>query len=458
MLRSKAFIKSGIQYFEKLDRFLPFDLCGKKEKMQELFGKRYWRKDTERIVKETRQKTAGAYLLLISLLLILIFFFAISALQQGEEVKTLSRPEYGEPVKTERLFARMEYGGKILEKATKVKVFPQVRSVHATEKALEQFEQNVEIKILGKNKDIKHVCTDLFLFTKEEGSDVAIEWFSNKPELLSREGKVDTILAKGKEQNVELTAVYSLGEIERKITFPVHITSIEGANDKTTLEERLSNAIENVEEGPAVGTRLTLPKTLGEEVRIRWIEKEKNPLPELLLLFVVVFGIIYRLRYKTAENEVKTDQKAILNDLPDFTNKLLLLLSAGLVSESAIRKITTDYRKRCSKKQKPLYEGFCEIEQRMQLTNASFLKEFSDFAQKSGVRELIRLQTIISENMYIGNSLSEKLETEAAMLWFYKKKSVEERGQLAETKLTFPLLLQLIILMMITLAPVFLKL
>ncbi len=451
-----------------MDRF-PEEFCGKTEKLKDLYGKRYWRKDTDDLVRSTRRKTAVAYLLVLIILGISISSLMLEGINEQKNISGIARPQYGETVQKHRITARLEYNGQILKKNATIKVEPQILSDRQIEKTLADFEKSLTKRILGENKDLQHVTTDLLLFTKDKQNGILIEWLSDCPELVNTDGRVDTIMAKESKarsknaqrmrgQEVNLTAVYALGDEERKITFPVYILPSQETDDKEAIGLRLTKIVDALEESNSGEKLLILPKTLPHGVKIRWSAETEKPFLELALLAVVVFFTIYALRYQHATKECKTDQEAILAELPDFTNKLVLLLSAGLVTEAAIQKITADYKKHEGRKGKPLYEGFCEIEKRMKETNASFLKELRFFAQKSGVRELARLETIIEENMYTGNSLSEKLEAEAAMLWFYKKKSVEERGRLAETKLTFPLVVQLIILMMITLAPVFLKL
>ena len=49
--------------------------------------------------------------------------------------------------------------------------------------------------------------------------------------------------------------------------------------------------------------------------------------------------------------------------------------------------------------------------------------------------------------------MTEKLESESDILWTQRKKIAEEKGRIAETKLTFPLALLLLVLILITAAP-----
>lgn len=79
-------------------------------------------------------------------------------------------------------------------------------------------------------------------------------------------------------------------------------------------------------------------------------------------------------------------------------------------------------------------------------------------AKESGIRELMRVSNIINDNINKGVELTDKLQAESEILWLNRKKSCEEKGRLAETKMTLPLMLFLMVLIIITVAPALLEL
>lgn len=86
-------------------------------------------------------------------------------------------------------------------------------------------------------------------------------------------------------------------------------------------------------------------------------------------------------------------------------------------------------------------------------TNSPFHKELAAFARRSGVRELMRVSNVINDNIDKGTELTGKLRREGDALWFARKKQSEEKGRLAETKMTLPLVMLLCVLVLITIAP-----
>ena len=70
-----------------------------------------------------------------------------------------------------------------------------------------------------------------------------------------------------------------------------------------------------------------------------------------------------------------------------------------------------------------------------------------------GVSQFSRLAGIIRDNQLKGFDISGKLKNEAELLWDLRKRNAEERGRLAETRLTMPLALLLLVLLLVTAAP-----
>jgi len=210
---------------------------------------------------------------------------------------------------------------------------------------------------------------------------------------------------------------------------------------------------------------IELPEWLAGGVRVKWFIGRTSNLPFMIMLLLFAFVVVYFKRFDKIDKELKEAEEAIRRDLPELINKLVLLLSAGLVVSTAFSRITADYqvmRESMATHRggagktgftKHLYEELLKIEQKVQRSNASFMNELKDFSQRSGVREMVRVTAVISDNWNKGSVLAEKLEAEAEFLWISRKKRAEERGRLAETKLTFPLVILLLVLIVITIAP-----
>ena len=153
-------------------------------------------------------------------------------------------------------------------------------------------------------------------------------------------------------------------------------------------------------------------------------------------------------------------QRSVQKQLPVFVNELVLLMGAGLVLsrafEAAVESAgdgtsgegTSDY----------FYSGLRRICHSIRNTNAVMHEELRNFSKESGVSEFMRVSSIISDNINKGSELTEKLEREMDSLWNARRLHAEQRGRLAETKMTIPLAVFLCVLIIITVAPAMMQL
>jgi hypothetical protein len=184
------------------------------------------------------------------------------------------------------------------------------------------------------------------------------------------------------------------------------------------------------------------------------------------VIFLAV--LIYVRRFDPLEKIRLQQRESVRRQLPEFINRLVLLLGAGLVLSSAFEKIveenqTANAAVPSAQKEDYFYRCMGDIYVRIKETNGSMAKEFRAFARSGmglgeGDRELMRISNIISDNISKGVELADKLQSESEMLWLSRKRSSEERGRLAETKLTLPLTVFLLVLVVVTVSPALLEL
>ena len=90
-------------------------------------------------------------------------------------------------------------------------------------------------------------------------------------------------------------------------------------------------------------------------------------------------------------------------------------------------------------------------------TNENVIIAFHRFARMSGVKELTRVGNILMENRSKGTDLWLKLEEQSDGLWEERKRMVMTDIKLKETKMSFPLAILLISLLIVTSAPAFMQ-
>ncbi|WP_415931627.1 hypothetical protein [Zhenpiania hominis] len=229
----------------------------------------------------------------------------------------------------------------------------------------------------------------------------------------------------------------------------------DGILPEKTEEEKEEDELNQLIAGfnsDTTNSKITMPKELKNGENLVWKKSEDSSLMLYFTLAVVMLWMLYKGRFYTVEKEEKRARESIIRELPQFINKMILLISAGVVLHTAFLKIVDDYEK-SGKHGSYFYMQLTQIGRAVRETNGSLCQELQQFAKRSGVKELIRISNILSDNLSKGADLSEKLKQENSLLWLARKQQSEEKGRLAETKLTLPLMILLLVLIMMTIAP-----
>lgn len=248
--------------------------------------------------------------------------------------------------------------------------------------------------------------------------------------------------------------------LTRKI--PINLT-MEGEDEKKNLknetnldtlkngaaEYQLKNKLQElIQEEKNI---LMLPGKLNEDITLRWSVENKDGVLVTGILFIASLLLLYLTRYQEFNKLKAQYRESVINELPEFTNKVVLLLNAGLIFHTVLQRIL---RKEAEKETATYFMSqMLGIQKRVEETNSSLIVELRSFALATEVREFIRLVSMIEDNIKKGAVLAEKMERESELLLEARKKNLQEKIRISETKLSFPMAIQLIVLIGITIAP-----
>lgn len=453
------------RFFELCDQLtvtLPDWITGRSDIMKQKYYKKYGTRDFSLLILRNKARTTAAYVCIAALFTILFFGCLMSQWAQNKEITSVTRPGNGQDVKPVPMEVQMSYRGAVLAKDINLKVGRKMRTSREKLALLEDFKASLGERILGENKDLNHITKPLSLMDRDPETGITIDWSSEDSEVVSDSGEVNLIKAAGK-GTVKLKADLALDDAVSSAVYRLKIDPNAQEEDyQRSLELALKDSLNEIAKDTFLD-RIVLPDELDGGVKVKWFSgKEKNS-ALLVPAFLFMILVVYFRRYDKIDREIREAELSVNRDLPEFINKLVLLLNAGLVFSSAFSKIVKDYNTFYSyeraehSKKKFLYEEFAEIQKRVDQSNTSLMRELKEFAQRCGVREMVRLTAVISDNWNKGSTLAEKLEAESDLMWISRKKRAEEKGKLAETKLTFPLMILLLVLILITIAPAMLE-
>lgn len=220
-----------------------------------------------------------------------------------------------------------------------------------------------------------------------------------------------------------------------------------------TLKDRLDEVLTELEQDEEALVKL--PEKLEDGTKLSWSRQAEPSAAGCLLIVPLGLFYLYRSRTQKEKEEREEQVASVRRALPGFNNQLLLLLNSGLIFSDAFMRIAESCRYRQKK------DAFSEIIEGMlhqsKETGSSLISVMENYSRNLGIREFSRLTGIISDNQYKGVDLTEKLEAESDILWTQRKKTAEEKGRTAETKLSFPLAVLLLVLILIAAAPAMLQ-
>ena len=262
--------------------------------------------------------------------------------------------------------------------------------------------------------------------------------------------RLDVLTEENERLSKNVTIIVNPMEIDEELEFDIEI--MEEQSRGVNVEEEIRKLINFINRNSS-DSAAVLPTRLPNGLQLIWQEAHSSRLPMLVILFVILGVLLYQNRYTKIKLAEKEAQESIIRELPEFLNKLVLLLNAGLVLTGAFDRIIENRNNRGEEEKSYFYSQLSQIGKNMRETNSSMIGGLKEFAARSGVRELTRATNIIADNATKGAELAEKLQGESELLWLTKKKLAEEKGKIAETKMTFPLVILLLILIMVTTAP-----
>jgi hypothetical protein len=404
------------------------------------------------LVLQARKKTTTMYAVLGIVLVALLLRVGLDFADRGK-IEGLERGSFGDGTKQISASVEGSYDGAEFRKDVILSIQSKALSTEAMSEKLEEVKTRLPKLILGSNKSLNKLSGNLNLIEYDAETGIGILWESDMPELISDRGEINFIEGKGGE-TVVLTANLRMGDLSERASYRVILGK---PSDSQALVRDISKSLDAVVDGinkSRDGKAVTLPKKTESGIALKWAKTADHSILLVLpILFICAF-LVYRQRYSLLDKKIEARNSSIRSNFPDFLGKLILLIQAGMVVTGAIDRICDGYRDvRREGEENALYEELCGMNHRMKASNSGLTQEFRDLAMRSGIKEVQRFSAILSDNINKGSLLSEKLARERDALWNLRKKLSEEKGKLAETKLTFPMVIQLLVIILITVAP-----
>ena len=378
--------------------------------------------------------------------------FLISAGQERSiENQTLMRPGYGEGDRNEELTVQVE-GEQ--EHTLEITVQERKYTVSEQEKLLEQAVSEIEEIIQGANPSMDEVRENLVLPSALQGGAVAAEWITTPYGVIDYDGNI----IGAEDENgtlVEIQGTLTCNSRESVYTayarvFPA-VLSEQERMEKEILEEAGS-----ADERDRYKNTVVLPADVDGK-QLVWKQPAENPAQTVLFLAFLAAVSIYFGKDQMIHRKAEERRGQLLADYPDLMWKIAMLIEAGLTIKGAFLRVASQYQQESQRKKRYAYEEVMGTCYEMQ-SGIPEAEAYERFGRRCGLPEYIRLGSYLSQNLKKGSrGLTEFLEQEAASSLDDRKNHARKLGEQAGTKMLFPMILMLVVVLVILMVPAFLS-
>lgn len=311
----------------------------------------------------------------------------------------------------------------------------------------------LEKAVLAENASPDEITGDVNLVKKIPGTDVTVRWEDIDFNYIYSDGRVRRDELK-ESVITSLTAELTYFDEVRLCTFSLRILPEEEDEEKVYLD-MLQGILKDEDEASGGDRYFTLPSQVGDK-EISWSAGRRNNAGTLVILGIVaalavIPGLLAELKQKSRR---RTEQ--MLKDYPDIVSKLVMLLTAGMTCRGAWTKICSDYAAGSSGKGREEGYAYQEMLRALNEMNlgASEAGVYEKFGIRCGVIQYQRLGTLLSKNLRRGSSdLTGMLELEAKEAFGERIENVRQRAEETGTRLLFPMLGMMCIVMAIVVVP-----
>lgn len=378
--------------------------------------------------------------------------------QAASVVTQVGRNTYGKGSATKSFRVLLE--GEEEEERIEIEIGERQYTAEEMEKIFARTVRETEEIMLGKNKSLDQVKSDLNLVTEIPGKPVEIVWETDRYDLLNLFGERNeeklTEFPDGVLVGLKACFIYTENpqiRIVREMTARLYPSGNEESNEI----ENLKLAVEQEEEKTKTEESVSLPSEInGRKVEFR---NEKSIRGwSVLLMGGAVCVLLAARQYEYERKQKEKRDRQMMLDYPEILNKLALLLGAGMSGKKAWQKIADDYEM-----QKPYQGERFAYEELVAAGNEmnqgiTETESYKNFGYRCGLPAYRKLAALLTQNIQKGTQgLADLLNAEAESAFEERKATAKKRGEEAGTKLLAPMFLMLAMVLVLVIVPAFLS-
>lgn len=392
---------------------------------------------------DKKQKKIILAAILISLLGIIAGIVYDSSLKNMEITK-LKRPESYENAKAVNF--GVEVSG--IDDEEQLKYTGQIEAKKIAEDEIQNFLNKtldqIEKSMFREGESGDRVLTGVNIPSSLQKNPINISFSTSESGVLLENGDINFDLVKEKQLiTVKLLASYEGREAERNIDitlFPKLMTEEERIRlaVKDEMDKLLAGGeneiIEIPDEVEGHGVKVFIPK-----------EEITGSIAGFTLLLIICLFIGFN---ENNKKRIKDREEELKNGYTEFVGRFVILLGAGLSVSAVWKKLEAGFASNKS------------LNEEIRLTlwetaNGKTEREaYENFGRRIGGTQYAKLVSVITQSLKLGSGqLLARLEAELEAAMFERRNEAKVMGEMADTKLLMPMMLQLVLIMLIIMVP-----
>lgn len=380
--------------------------------------------------------------------IIVMFAASVLAIAYGSinigdtTIQTLKRPAYNSEEESVTFF--------INDVKTTMEIKPKIYDEEEIKENFVKAYEELLIDMCGKNSSLDCVKCNLTLPNYNDEYNIGISWSSSDDEIIDYSGTVNNrYFDADQQENVILTATMTCQDYTCIYDIDVRVLA-QDISDTLRIIRKVEAYIQNENINNRITDSIELPdEVFGNKI---FYKKDVKKYDYLFAIGGIIIGIVIFVGRDDDLKKLEDERrKQMLLDYPDIISKLTILLQAGMSVRRALEKIVEDYMQQ--EKTRYAYE---EMKLTVNEIRTGALEgiAYAEFGRRCDVKEYLKLGTMLEQNVKSGTKgLLNMLETEVYIAFDNKKNEALKCAAEADTKLLFPMIVMLMIVLVIIMTP-----
>ena len=388
------------------------------------------------------------YTKIISICMVVIFLINLACMllcvyrqfNKDEGSNVIKRGDYNDEVFITKIYA----GEPENQREYELAVYPREYTEDEFYKEADKVFDGLKSDILENNEDLEHINGDLKLPSTDKDGRFEISWESDYPEYIFPSGKV-RLEDLSHETDVKLMARIDYLDYSVERTYELVLIPCE---DSEKLSDEISVVLKQIEINSRNSSSFELPDEInGNKINLN--KMDNNSYKKLFFLGIVMcmFTILFS---NNSLNNKKRKREYVLEFLyPSFVNRVSLLMGSGMNIRNCFISIITDEEKNILTR---------ELEFTINQIRAGYdeAAAYEELGIRIGLPMYSRLMSHIAQNIRMGTrDLRVIMSDEVKEAMEVRKENAKKKGEKASTKLLFPMIVLMAVVIVIIMFPAF---